>query len=57
MDAYTKAKLDYLEDTKVAIKDALNAKGLSVADTDTFRSYAEKIAAMGVAEPVENGSF
>lgn len=57
MDAYTKAKLDYLADTKQAIKVVLNAKGLSVADTDTFRSYAEKLAAIDVAEPVENGSF
>ena len=39
----TADKLNYLLDTKTAIKDALAAKGVSVADTDTFRSYAEKI--------------
>ena len=43
-------KLDYLADTKEAIKDALNAKGLSIADTDTFRSYADKILAVESAE-------
>ena len=37
-------KLTYLSDTKTAIKDAIVAKGVSVADTDTFRSYADKVA-------------
>ena len=36
-------KLVYLNGTKAAIKDAIVAKGVSVADTDTFRSYADKI--------------
>lgn len=36
-------KLDYLEETKTAIKNAITAKGVSVSDTDTFRSYANKI--------------
>lgn len=36
-------KLTYLEGTKSAIKDAIIAKGVDVTDTDTFRSYAEKI--------------
>jgi hypothetical protein len=36
-------KLSYLNDTKTAIKDAIVAKGVDVADTDTFRSYATKI--------------
>lgn len=36
-------KLTYLEGTKSAIKDAIIAKGVEVTDTDTFRSYAEKI--------------
>lgn len=36
-------KLRYISQTKKAIKDALVAKGVSVADTDTFRSYADKI--------------
>lgn len=37
-------KLTYLNDTKTAIKDAIVAKGISVSDTDTFRSYADKVA-------------
>lgn len=36
-------KLEYLEGTKSAIKDAIVAKGVAVEDTATFRSYAEKI--------------
>lgn len=39
----TADKLNYLMDTKTAIKEALVAKGVSVDDTDTFRSYADKI--------------
>lgn len=40
-------KLQYLLETKNAIKNALVAKGVSVSDTDTFRSYADKIASIG----------
>lgn len=36
-------KLTYLNDTKTAIKKAIIDKGVDVLDTDTFRSYAEKI--------------
>lgn len=36
-------QLTSLADTKTAIKDAIVAKGVSVADTDTFASYATKI--------------
>lgn len=39
-------KLNYLQDTKEAIKSALIEKGVSVADSDTFRSYAGKIASI-----------
>lgn len=39
-------KLDYLLETKQAIKQAIIDKGQEVADTDTFRSYAEKIEAI-----------
>ena len=49
-------KLHYSTLAREAIKAALIANGQEVSDADTFRSYAEKIAAMGVAEPVENGS-
>jgi hypothetical protein len=37
-------KLNYLNDTKELIKEALIEKGIEVSDTDTFRSYAEKIS-------------
>lgn len=36
-------KVDYLKETKQAIRAAIEEKGVSVADTDTFRSYASKI--------------
>lgn len=36
-------KLTYLEGTKSAIKDAIVAKGVAVSNSDTFRSYADKI--------------
>lgn len=39
-------KLEYLEDTKTAIKNAIVEKGVAVADSDTFRSYAEKISSI-----------
>ena len=37
-------KLNYLKETKTAIKNALVEKGVEVADSDTFRSYAQKVA-------------
>lgn len=36
-------KLEYLNDTKVAIRNAIEGKGGNVEDNDTFRSYANKI--------------
>lgn len=39
-------KLEHLLDTKQAIKQAIIDKGQEIADTDTFRSYAEKIEAI-----------
>ena len=47
----TADKLNYLMGTKTAIKEALVAKGVNVGETDTFRSYASKIAAI----PQEGG--
>lgn len=46
-------KLEYLNDTKTAIKGAIVAKGVTVSDTDTFRSYANKIGQIqaGGGEP------
>ena len=42
-------KLAYLEETKEAIKQSIIAKGVSVSEEDTFRSYADKI------ETIETG--
>ena len=39
-------KLTYLSGTKDAIKQAIIGKGVEVTDTDTFRSYADKIEAI-----------
>ena len=39
----TADKLNYLNGTKDAIKQAIIDKGVTVSDSDTFRSYAEKI--------------
>jgi hypothetical protein len=46
MRAETQAKFDYLAETKSLIKAALIEKGQTVADSDTFRSYADKILAI-----------
>ena len=39
-------KLTYLNGTKDAIKQAIIGKGVDVSDTDTFRSYADKISSI-----------
>lgn len=39
-------KLTYLSDTKKAIKNAIVSKGVEVSDSDSFRSYADKIVAI-----------
>ena len=36
-------KLNYLLQTKENIKKAIKGKGVEIADSDSFRSYAEKI--------------
>lgn len=36
-------KLNYLNDTKIAIKNALIANGVTVDNSDSFRTYAQKI--------------
>ena len=41
-------KLNYLKNTKTAIKNALVEKGVDVSDSDTFRSYAQKVADLSV---------
>ena len=40
----TADKLNYLLETKNEIKNAIVSKGITVKDTDTFRSYASKIS-------------
>ena len=42
----TADKLAYLAGTRTAIKGAIESKGVTVEDTDTFRSYAAKIASI-----------
>ena len=36
-------KLNYLSETKDLLKEAIRNKGVDISDTDTFRSYAEKL--------------
>lgn len=42
----TADKLEYLQGTKAAIKEAIVAKGVAVPDGTTFRAYAEKIGSI-----------
>ncbi len=42
----TSDKLNYLIETKNAIKTAIQNKGVSVTNEDTFRNYAEKISSI-----------
>ena len=44
-------KLEYLEQTKVDIKNALQKRGSKVTDEDTFRSYADYIANLQSGAP------
>ena len=44
-------KLEYLLETKNQIKQAIIDKGVNVADTDTFRSYATKIGEIQSGSP------
>ena len=37
-------KLNYLNETKNQIKNAIVEKGVEISETDTFRSYADKIS-------------
>lgn len=46
----TANKLNYLDETKALIKEALREKGVEVSDTDTFRSYANKVKSISTAE-------
>ena len=44
-------KLTYLNGTKTAIKEAIEAKGVTITDADTFRSYADKIGEISGGAP------
>lgn len=46
MDVKTQKKLDHLEETKHLIREAIEEKGQTVMDSDSFRSYADKIASI-----------
>lgn len=47
-------KFEYLKETKNLIKQAIIDKGITVSDTDTFRSYADKISSITVGETINN---
>lgn len=61
MGIETTKKLAYLAETKSLIKAALIEKGQAVSDTDTFRSYADKVLAIeaggGKTPVVVSGNF
>lgn len=44
-------KLEYLEQTKVDIKNALQKRGSKVTEEDTFRSYADYISNLQSGAP------
>ena len=50
-------KLSYLNGTKNAIRNAIEAQGVDISDDDTFRSYADKIGMTGNATKVYNMSI
>ena len=43
-------KIDYLQETKQLLKQAIEAKGQEIGENDTFRSYADKIASIETGE-------
>lgn len=45
-------KLNYLLDTKKFIKQAIINKNVKVSDTDTFRSYADKIDSININQGI-----
>lgn len=53
----TTDKLQKLIDTKEAIKEAIINKGVSIADTDTFASYPDKISSIKSGGTSEAGSL
>lgn len=51
----TSDKLNYLNETKNAIKAAISEKGVEVKETDAFRVYADKIKAIQGGDPSAGG--
>lgn len=49
-------KLNYLLDTKEAIKEAIINKKVEVSDSDTFRSYADKINGININQGISTES-
>ena len=49
-------KLNYLLQTKEAIKEAMINKNVEVSDTDTFRSYADKINGINLNQGITTES-
>lgn len=49
-------KLNYLLGTKEAIKEAIINKKVEVTDTDTFRSYADKINDININQGISTES-
>lgn len=47
-----KEKLEYIAETKEAIKDAIESKGVDVSSTATFRSYADNISSIPTGSQV-----
>lgn len=57
MNIKTQKKLNYLLETKDLIKAAIEEKGQTVSDTDTFRSYAAKIQAIQAGGTSSDATF
>ena len=53
----TTDKLNYLDNTKTAIREAIVNKGVPVTETDTFRSYAEKINSISTSNNYPTGKL
>lgn len=53
----TEDKLRYLIDTKNIIKQSIIDKGVTISDSDTFRSYADKISSIQAGGSVTTGEF
>lgn len=49
----TTEKLTYLQGTKDAIKNAIEAKGVAVPEGTTFRGYAEKVGEIPTGNQIE----